>query len=750
MLLKRTFTLRNKNESNESNIKEKPTSKTTKKYKKEREKSHPKKLSNYIKTDINVKFIVKNKSALKEYEIFLNRFKKKEKQSFGSINQNYQYQNKMSVFKDNPKLIISSYKANFPEDSKNRNVRYHNNILGVDEGLITLPKINIENEQNYIIEKENIFKDDENMNKNNVENKNEDLSNIYQNTEIKINNNNNTMISNNENDNVNNIKNKNNLKYNRIKSVDNKKIKMSYLDRGEEIVRRLSKSKNKKEKDNDFKGSKTIDNSHNFKYEIRRLNKWDFNNLPKDKILETERISPNNKIENILSEIKRSQQMSWLTEIKHNKEQFKIICRNKHLKQYINKINDDQNAIYLQNIKVINKGFDFNVFKQKEYNTNFTNNIENKTKDKININNNSNYSEIKTDTYNEIIKEKMKLEENLSQEITICAEKLYKYKNKIEDEKKKKYKLNNTLFILKKKQDKINQDYDENIKRLDLLLQQLDNAIMLKNNENKTVNENKNNNVKYNEINNKINKINSKNTYSNMGNLNSKRLSIINSMDLIKIRTMRNNNKIKNKYANFNNNNNLNTIIENNNKNNNDDLTEIKDEELIIKNNLLSEKTNLDIKHKREILNVENEKKEIKNEINKINEKLNELSQELFISKNNLNEHIQSLSDYYYQILKKGIDVRRHGLSCVIIKLMELGAFIDYNHFPNFLDIRQINYLMKIGAKIYEVKELIKLFQLFKKKEKVIKDEYYDEDRNKEKKEKNDKLNEIKKKIKIE
>ena len=77
MLLKRTFTLRNKNESKESNIKEKPTSKTTKKYKKEREKSHPKKLSNYIKTDINVKFIVKNKSALKEYEIFLNRFKKK-------------------------------------------------------------------------------------------------------------------------------------------------------------------------------------------------------------------------------------------------------------------------------------------------------------------------------------------------------------------------------------------------------------------------------------------------------------------------------------------------------------------------------------------------------------------------------------------------------------------------------------------------------------------------------------------------
>ena len=307
---------------------------------------------------------------------------------------------------------------------------------------------------------------------------------------------------------------------------------------------------------------------------------------------------------------------------------------------------------------------------------------------------------------------------------------------------KKKYKLYTLLLKLKKKKEKINQEYEENIKRLDLLLQQLDNALMLKNSENKNINEIKYNSIKSNEINN-----NTKNTNLNMGNFKSKRLSIINSMELVKIRTMKNN-SIKNACDNNNNtknNNNLNKVIENNNKISNDELLESKDEELIIKNNLIKEKNILYNKHNNDILNIKNEKKEIKDEINKIDEIIKKLSQKLIISKNNLKEHIQSLSDYYYQILKKGIDVRRNGLSWVIIKLMELNAFIDYKHFPNFLDIRQINYLMKIGAKIYEVKELIKLFQLFKKKEKLIKEGYYDEDRKKEKKEKKDKLNEIKK-----
>ena len=67
MLLKRTFTLKNKIEFKS---KEKILSKSIKKEKKEKEKEEnflPKKLSNYINKDNNIKYILKNKSALKEY-----------------------------------------------------------------------------------------------------------------------------------------------------------------------------------------------------------------------------------------------------------------------------------------------------------------------------------------------------------------------------------------------------------------------------------------------------------------------------------------------------------------------------------------------------------------------------------------------------------------------------------------------------------------------------------------------------------
>ena len=125
MLLRRTYTLTNKKESIEKEN-EKLLSKSTNKDKKEKErKKIPKKLANFINKDNNIKYILKNKSALKEYEIFLNRFKKKKKQlTFGSINKNYQYQNKMSIFKDNPRLIITSYKTNFDgESNKKKNFK---------------------------------------------------------------------------------------------------------------------------------------------------------------------------------------------------------------------------------------------------------------------------------------------------------------------------------------------------------------------------------------------------------------------------------------------------------------------------------------------------------------------------------------------------------------------------------------------------------------------------------------------------
>ena len=733
MLLKRTYTLRNKIESKEKENK-KIDIKSAKKDEKVREKkTPPKKLSNYIKTEENFKFISKNKAALKEYEIFLNRFKKKKTQmTFGSINKNVQYQNKMSIFKDNPKLIISSFKTNFTE---NKAVKHNNNILGVDEGLIVLPRINFEEEQYNFDSNDKIINTNENIMKNvciNTLDNNQNISNIFSNNDIKINNGNND------------IPNNSSINNRRIYSYDNKKkIIESYLDRGEEIINRFSKKKNRNERNINYiyKNNKTMDSSQHFKYEIRRLNKWDFNNLSKEKGYLTNRKSSTKKISNLISEIKQSQKMNWLTEIKNNREQFKLICRNKHLKDFINKINEDQNAIFMQNIKVLKKDFNFKIF------------IDDDIDNENNFNEEKNYSGNKSDTYNQIIREKIKLEENLSQEVSLSAEQVYNYKKKILNERASRYKLSNVLNELKKKEEKINLEYNDNIKRLDLYLQQLENTINQKN-ENKNGSESKskskNSSITNNESSTKIIRSPRSNTRlmnTNMGNLKSKKLSIINSQELNKIRTVIHNNigNDRNIKRSFTNNKNLLSYQNNLILSKIDEIIEPKEEELVIKQKLLSQKTYLDKENKKNLYIINTERNQIKDKISEIDERISKISEELRIAKNNFNEHIQSLSDYYYQILKKGFDVRRNGLSWVIIKLMELNAFIDASHFPNFLDAHQINYLMRIGAKIYEVKELIKLFQLFKKKEKIIKEGYIDQNRNKEKEEKKEKLDEIKK-----
>ena len=109
--------------------------------------------------------------------------------------------------------------------------------------------------------------------------------------------------------------------------------------------------------------------------------------------------------------------------------------------------------------------------------------------------------------------------------------------------------------------------------------------------------------------------------------------------------------------------------------------------------------------------------------------------------KSKLEQRIKALSTYYYQILKKGIDVRHSGLTWVIVKLLELGAFVDKPHFPSFLNDEQILYLMKIGTKTYELSEYIKLFQLLKKKQKTLREKHINDNIKKEKKREKEKSN---------
>ena len=137
-------------------------------------------------------------------------------------------------------------------------------------------------------------------------------------------------------------------------------------------------------------------------------------------------------------------------------------------------------------------------------------------------------------------------------------------------------------------------------------------------------------------------------------------------------------------------------------------------------------------------------KKQIEEKIKENNIILNNIQIKLKKAKANFSEKVQMLSEYYYQILKKGIDVRKSGLSWVVVKLMELNAFIDKNHFPSFLSDSEINYLMKVGVKTYELNELIKLFQLLKIRQKKLRERHIQEDKDKENQKKEEKFNKLK------
>ena len=141
--------------------------------------------------------------------------------------------------------------------------------------------------------------------------------------------------------------------------------------------------------------------------------------------------------------------------------------------------------------------------------------------------------------------------------------------------------------------------------------------------------------------------------------------------------------------------------------------------------------------------NIKKRRSSVIDEIKDNNFIIKEKQQKLKMAKDNFNKKVKFLKEYYYQILKKGLDVRKDGLSWVVVKLCELNSFIDKNYFPAFLSASEINYLMKVGIKKFELSELVKLFQLLKKGQKKLKEEHLNEDKEKIKKLKDDKFNQL-------
>ena len=119
----------------------------------------------------------------------------------------------------------------------------------------------------------------------------------------------------------------------------------------------------------------------------------------------------------------------------------------------------------------------------------------------------------------------------------------------------------------------------------------------------------------------------------------------------------------------------------------------------IIHNNYISRIDKIDSEQKK----LEDEVKIIKIELDyykKINDEL-------------IREH----KFYYMEKLKKGYDCRKEGLMWVVANLLELQIPLEYHHFPKYLTHEQIDYLKKYANLLLKQKELKIIINVLKKKQ---------------------------------
>jgi len=679
-------------------------------------------LSDFIDKNSKNYFLIKNKNILHDYEEFL-KVKEERKNGilFSSVkklsyeerkkNETYNMYNK-SPFKDDPRLIISNYKI-LKEYSLNENNKNNkkNKILGVDEGLIKLPKLNKENKYIEMFHGFNLS--------------DRYTSSLQNKTRENISN---EKLKTLNNANPNTIEATNKRKYNLSSLRKNKKKNPMFLERGEELLsyfgnlENIKTVENNRNKDNSNdksslesikhkyiekfgKQKEKYENELNYNYEIKCLDNWDFEHITKKKDLKTD-----NEFKQFLDEVDNSQ-MKWLVEIKNDKEQLKLMRRNKHLFDFLIQIDKEQQAIVMQSMNVNKKGFNFDIFENEEKNTNNKKiqtelNDNKKTPEEMSYilksqelsNSNSHISQV--EFYRQVMKEKVKVEEMFHGELRSVAEECY-----LANLNKKKAVIN--LFnvtqqfnALNKKEEKTKEAYNKKLMILQLKNKKKDKKKNITddpffNNNNKA----KNYLFKYNELRNSLLKKD-----SNHINDLVKKNSIYERRD-----------------------------SESSKINNFQQQSEFLAEKIVIENEL-----NAKIKE------IKKQKKVLNEEYNSLNKEIKFCHNIYKKAKSKLEQRIKTLSAYYYQILKKGVDVRHTGLIWVVIKLLELGAFIDKHHFPTFLNDEQICYLMKIGTKAYELSELIKLFQILKKKQKKLREKHINDNIEKEKQEQIEKFNKIK------
>ena len=635
--------------------------------------------------DINNKnfYINKNKNLLLDYDRYLQVKREKENGVVFSAlkkisleekkkNETFNLYNKFP-FNDDPRLIMTNY--NLQNNTVKEKAVTKNRILGVDEGYIKLPKLVKENNYiDFLIGQKAFERNLFNVSKEDGDDKNE---------------NDKMLTTGNEN-----VLNRKGI----IKKKPNKNQML--LERGQEFFSyfailengyktKIEKNKDKLKSLKEFQQYKSIEkkkesyeNNLLYNYEIKCLDNWDFEHITK-----TNDLKNDNKFKKFLNEVDNSQ-MKWIIEIKNDKEQLRLMRRNKHLYNFLTQIDKEQQAMIMQNMNLYQKGFNFDIFnegeqkeKNKENNCKTENNISN---DIINENDVSNSNVSQVEFYRQVIKEKKKLEEMFHNEVRAVAEQCY-----ITNINKKKsvvmaFDIIQELKALASKEDHYRQEYNKKLESLQ-----------------KRKRKDKKKKI---QIENKI----SNNKSSVISAKNNNFLSPYNDIQT--------------------------------------ELTKKTSEDITLSEKMTAksinfQKQSLYLAEKNEIENDYNEKiTQCNNQKTKLLEKHKKMNNEIKYwdainkkEKSKLEQRIKALSTYYYQILKKGIDVRNSGLTWVIVKLLELGAFVDKPHFPSFLNDEQILYLMKIGTKTYELSEYIKLFQILKKKQKTLREKHINDNIKKEK-----------------
>ena len=355
--------------------------------------------------------------------------------------------------------------------------------------------------------------------------------------------------------------------------------------------------------------------------EIKKLNNWDVQHAYSNKKTANRKNSANIAQ---LTQGLDSSSVKWMMEIKSNPRELEVLGKNKYLKDFFNKIEEEQKAIFNQNMNINKKQFLFDAFEEGK-------------EEKLSKNRNT-FSNV--DYYREIMKEKLKVEEFLRNDLSNLAEQVY----------------------IKKQQKKRLLDKISNF------LQDINN---LKIESKKVVDENN---------------FECKKLQDNLANGISRKDSDLFSRSLKRALT-----KAQSKDIKF----------------------HIQQQTIEMINS-----TN------KRVIEIKNEIEIKESQIEDYNKRIQQLEEELRRLKVRVNNRMTEHRKYYFEILKKGIDVRAEGLSWVLVRLIELKSFIENSKFPKFLSSSQIEYLLTLAYKKYELNELIKLFQVLKNKQKDLKDKF--------------------------